>query len=68
MARLSEHCSTVGLHSAIGYIIPADLLAGRGPVSWAERDARLEAPAGHVVFGALSSTMGGSAMSGSLRC
>jgi putative transposase len=28
---------------AIGYITPADRLAGRGPAIWATRDARLEA-------------------------
>jgi transposase InsO family protein len=31
------------LHSAIGYITPADRLAGRSAVIWATRDARLEA-------------------------
>jgi len=33
----------VRLHSAIGYITPADFLAARGPAIWAERDRRLEA-------------------------
>ena len=31
------------LHSAIGYITPADRLAGRSDAIWATRDARLEA-------------------------
>lgn len=35
--------NTVRLHSAIGYITPADFLAGRGPAIWAARDAKLEA-------------------------
>ena len=43
VARWVEHYNTVRLHSAIGYITPADHLAGRGPVIWAQRDARLEA-------------------------
>jgi transposase InsO family protein len=43
VARWVEHYDTVRLHSAIGYITPADHLAGRGPAIWAQRDARLEA-------------------------
>ena len=43
VARWVEHYNTVRLHSAIGYITPADRLAGRGPAIWAVRDARLEA-------------------------
>jgi len=43
VARWVEHYNTVRLHSAIGYITPADRLAGRGPAIWATRDARLEA-------------------------
>jgi hypothetical protein len=31
------------LHSALGYITPADFLAGRATAIWAERDAKLEA-------------------------
>lgn len=38
-----EHYNKVRLHSAIGYITPADFLAGRGPAIWAERDQRLAA-------------------------
>ena len=44
-ARPPRACrpTRVRLHSAIGYITPADRLAGRGPAIWAQRDARLEA-------------------------
>lgn len=35
--------NTQRLHSAIGYITPADRLAGRSEQIWATRDARLEA-------------------------
>lgn len=35
--------NTERLHSAIGYITPADRLAGRSDAIWATRDARLEA-------------------------
>ena len=38
-----EHYNNVRLHSAIGYITPADKLAGREDAIWAERDQRLEA-------------------------
>ena len=37
------HYNCVRLHSAIGYITPADKLAGRGPVIFAARDRKLEA-------------------------
>jgi transposase InsO family protein len=43
VARFVEHYNTVRLHSAIGYITPADALAGRGRAIWAERDRRLAA-------------------------
>jgi putative transposase len=43
VTRFVEHYNTVRLHCAIGYITPADFLAGRGKVIWAERDRRLEA-------------------------
>lgn len=38
-----EHYNTRRLHSAIGYVTPADKLAGREQEIWAERDRRLEA-------------------------
>jgi putative transposase len=41
VARFVEHYNKVRLHSAIGYITPADFLAARGPAIWAERDRRL---------------------------
>lgn len=43
VARFVEHYNNVRLHSAIGYITPADFMAGRGPAIWAARDAKLEA-------------------------
>jgi putative transposase len=43
VARFVEHYNNVRLHSAIGYITPADFLAGRGPAIWAERDRKLNA-------------------------
>jgi putative transposase len=43
VAGFVHHYNTVRLHSAIGYITPADFLAARGPAIWAERDRRLEA-------------------------
>jgi transposase InsO family protein len=38
-----EHYNTQRLHSAIGYVTPADKLAARELEIWAERDRRLEA-------------------------
>ncbi|MGC9420673.1 MAG: IS3 family transposase [Rhodovulum sp.] len=38
-----NHYNTVRLHGALGYITPADKLAGREQQVWAERDRRLEA-------------------------
>jgi putative transposase len=38
-----EHYNTVRLHSAIGYVTPADMLAGRQPQIHQERDHKLEA-------------------------
>lgn len=43
VARWVEHYNTVRLHSAIGYITPADLLAGRASEIWQARDRKLEA-------------------------
>ena len=37
-----EHYNTVRLHSAVGYVTPADKLAGHEEGIWAERDRRLE--------------------------
>ena len=37
-----DHYNTVRLHSAIGFITPADMLAGRQPEIHAERDRKLE--------------------------
>lgn len=42
IARFVEHYNEVRLHSAIGYVTPADMLAGREPEIWAERDRKLE--------------------------
>ena len=41
--RFVEHYNNVRLHSAIGYITPADFLAGRAKQIQAARDAKLEA-------------------------
>jgi putative transposase len=43
VAKFVEHYNTVRLHSAIGYITPADFLAGRSAEIWVERDRRLDA-------------------------
>lgn len=37
-----EHYNTVRLHSAIGYVSPADKLAGREPAIFSERDRKLD--------------------------
>jgi len=42
VARYVEHYNTVRLHSAIGYVTPADKLAGREQEIFAERDRKLE--------------------------
>jgi hypothetical protein len=42
VARWVEHYNTVRLHSAIGYVTPADKLAGREREIWAERDRKLD--------------------------
>jgi transposase InsO family protein len=41
--RHVHHYNHVRLHSAIGWVTPADKLAGREEAIWAERDRRLEA-------------------------
>lgn len=43
VARYVEHYNAVRLHSAIGYITPHDLIAGRAAAIWADRDRKLEA-------------------------
>ena len=43
VAGYVEHYNTVRLHSAIGYVTPADKLAGREQQIFAARDAKLEA-------------------------
>jgi transposase InsO family protein len=43
VARWVEHYNRVRLHSAIGYIAPADFLAGRTAAILAARDRKLEA-------------------------
>ena len=43
VARYVEHYNQVRLHSAIGYITPADKLAGREAEIFADRDRKLEA-------------------------
>lgn len=42
VAGYVEHYNTARLHSAIGYVAPADKLAGREPVIFAERDRKLD--------------------------
>ena len=41
--RFVHHYNNVRLHSAVGYVTPADKLAGREEQIWAERDRKLEA-------------------------
>ena len=43
VAKFVDYYNTVRLHSAIGYITPADFLAGRSSAIWAARDHKLEA-------------------------
>ena len=43
VARYVQHYNTVRLHSAIGYITPADKLAGREEAIFQQRDQRLAA-------------------------
>jgi len=41
--RFVEHYNNERLHSAIGFVAPLDMLAGRAPDIWAGRDQKLEA-------------------------
>ena len=43
VARFVDHYNNVRLHSAIGYVTPADFIAGRTAVILAERDRKLDA-------------------------
>jgi len=43
VADFVAHYNDVRLHSAIGYVAPADKLAGREPAIFAERDRKLDA-------------------------
>lgn len=43
VSRFVAHYNGVRLHSALGYVTPNDLLAGRQGEIWAERDRKLEA-------------------------
>ncbi len=43
VARFVAHYNAVRLHSAIGYVTPQDMLAGRQQQIFAERDRKLEA-------------------------
>jgi transposase InsO family protein len=43
VTRWVEHYNHVRLHSALGYVTPADKLAGRESEIYAERDRKLEA-------------------------
>jgi transposase InsO family protein len=43
VARFVQHYNEVRLHSAIGYITPADMMAGRADQIHAGRDRKLEA-------------------------
>jgi putative transposase len=43
IADFVGHYHDVRLHSAIGYVAPADKMAGREPVIFADRDRKLDA-------------------------
>jgi len=42
VTRFVQHYNAIRLHSAIGYVAPLDMLAGRAPTIHAERDRKLE--------------------------
>ena len=46
VAEFVDHYNNVRLHSAIGYIAPADRLAGRAEEIWRTRDVKLEVARG----------------------
>jgi hypothetical protein len=46
VASFLEYYNHHRLHSAIGFLAPADLLAGRADAIWAARDHKLEAARG----------------------
>ena len=43
VGRFVSHYNDVRLHSALGYVTPADFMAGRAVAIWAERDQKLQA-------------------------
>jgi len=43
VAEFTAHYNTVRLHSTIGYVTPADKLAGPEPEIWSERKRKLAA-------------------------
>jgi hypothetical protein len=43
VAEFVAHYNEVRLHSAIGYVTPADMLAGREEAIWSERKRKLAA-------------------------
>ena len=47
VTRFVTHYNFHRLHSAIGYVTPADMLAGRAEAIWAARDRKLEAARDH---------------------
>ncbi len=47
VSRFVEHYNAHRLHSGIGYVTPADMLAGRAKEIWTARDRKLEAARAH---------------------
>ena len=43
VAEFVDHYNNARLHSALGFITPADMLQGRQEAIWADRDQKLEA-------------------------